>query len=81
MCPETSLSSQNAHSSAALLSPTGKGKLEQIAIIFLGYYFAYLQSESMTTSIERMHDKDAEAIHPREPYPANQEQKPQEGHL
>ena len=42
---------------------------------------AYLECKSMTTSIERMYDKDAEAIHLREPCPSNQEQKPQEGHL
>ena len=75
LCPGTSLSSQNARSSAALPSPTGKGFIIVIVIVY------YLECESMTTSIERMYDEDAEAIHPREPHPSKQEQKPQEGHL
>ena len=78
MCPGTSLSSQNARSSAALPSPTGKGKIETNCH---SSPLPYLECESMTTSIERMYDEDAEAIHPREPHPSKQEQKPQEGHL
>ena len=79
LCPETSLLSQNAHSSAALLSPTGKERLEQVASYV--YTLSYLECKSMTTGIERMNNKDADGIHPREGCPYHQEQKPQEGHL
>ena len=53
-------------------------KLQSVIVIVILYY---LECESMTSSIERMYDEDAEAIHPREPHPSKQEQKPQEGHL
>ena len=41
----------------------------------------HLECKSMAAGIQRMYDKDAKTLHPREPNPSQQEQNAQESHL